>query len=110
VHSEERNFSCRLCSLSYKYKKGLNRHYRKVHKKYYNEFIGSKLNKNKTSIEDFESSLHQITGENSKKLQPSKKIKKTIEIKIEEDSMEKNQPWNHEFEFKIITTSPFPTN
>ena len=31
VHSEERHFHCLICAKSYKYRKGLNRHIKKLH-------------------------------------------------------------------------------
>jgi hypothetical protein len=76
-----------ICENSYKYKKGLNRHYKKVHYPHYKKEIGSKIQEKNTT---------QIEEKCKKPLKPVENVETSTERVVLLDIT------------KIIITSPFP--
>ena len=110
VHTEDRNFTCRLCLKSYKYKKGLNRHYKKVHHQSPQQNLARIEGRNdeKKEKEKGSSKYRKNTSGSKDQIHKRKKMMSGEHISItlpDEKSFENILIKN---ESKIFITSPFP--
>ena len=109
VHTNERKYKCELCSRAYKYRKGLNRHYKKFHDQFYQNTIGNNLSNVHTRIkkikkefikEEIEESEENILYCNLEEISDSfiyaYKEEETNEVKPSNSS-------------KIFITTPYPS-
>lgn len=111
VHIDERIYKCHICLKTYKYRKGLNRHYRKLHYQFYSKHIWNQPEPkdNKETKEKKPEKAGTKTKNNHEA--PRKKFKKAID---QDEEIRKSQSEITAQEIlirndsKIFVTSPFP--